>query len=454
MTNHLSADVLAEIARLGGRLPEDFAVRDLVVETPIGPHAVPPSVQALLAIEWPAGQVLVHKEELNWELTLPAPGEAERDFTATGYQKAWYTVGGDSQRCHLMVDLAHPGDTGDPTVYRFAASGHWHPSRSLSKRLARTKVQRPPTAKAALAHACARGDLDTARALLAGGASLGPVNKAGVTPLHMAAFTSGSPELVRLLIEAGADVDAVTTGDKPPSLYSLVDSGRLYRRELRPGTTPLSAAVQCVGTFVRNFQPRAVEVVEALLAGGADPNIADHMGDAPLLEAATVARDGTPEVVTMLLKAGADPDPRTGASSPLYAAVYGKPGPVAELLAAGADPCRPTGQTFWKSPGLTPLHRAAIGALDEVMRLVVDAATSVDVRTEEGVTPLHMAVVGADARRARILLEAGADMNAATHGETRFGAAYGPGARTPLDMVRRAKRPDMVALVEEFGGSR
>ncbi|HEY1176614.1 MAG TPA: ankyrin repeat domain-containing protein, partial [Phytomonospora sp.] len=214
MTNPLSDAVLAEITRLGGRIRADFAVRDMVVETPVGPHAVPPTVQALLAIEWPAGQVLLHKEDLNWELTLPAPAEAEPGFTATGYEHAWYAVGRDSQRCTLMVDLASPRNPGDPIVYRFDSSGHWDPPRTLSARLKRAKVQRPPSAKNALAHACARGDLDTARALVAGGASLGPVSKAGVTPLHMAAFTSGSPEVVRLLTDAGADVNAVITGEK------------------------------------------------------------------------------------------------------------------------------------------------------------------------------------------------------------------------------------------------
>ncbi|GIG65762.1 ankyrin repeat domain-containing protein [Phytomonospora endophytica] len=450
MTHPLSDKVLAEIARLGGRIRADFAVRDTAVETPVGPRSVPPSIQALLAIEWPAGQVLVHKEDLNWELTFPAPAEAETGFTASGYENAWYAVGRDSQRCTLMVDLASPRNPGDPIVYRFDSDGMWHPPRLLSARLARAKVQRPPTAKNALAHACARGDLDTARALVAGGASLGPVNKAGVTPLHMAAFTSGSPETVRFLIEAGADIDAVTTGEKPPALHALVDSGRLYRRELRPGTSPLAAAVQCVGVFVRKAQPRAVEVVEALVDAGADPNTTDDLGESPLLEAARVARDRAGEVVTMLLKAGADPNPGVGKSSPLYAAVYGLPGPVAELLAAGADPCRGTGQTYWKASGLTPLHRAAVGALEEVMRMVVDAAKDVDVRTPEGITPLHMAVSGSEPARARILLAAGADPHASTVGDTAFGTQFGPGTRTPLDVAARCGRREMIALLEEY----
>jgi len=448
MTYPLSDEVLAEVTRLGGRLPEDFAPCDTVVETPVGSHAVPPSIQALLAIEWPAGQVLVHREDLNWELSLPVPAEVKAGFTATAFDQVWYAVGRDSQGCTLMVDLAYPGEPGDPTVYRFASDGHWETSRPLSTRLARTKIQRPPTAKTALVRACARGDLDTARALVAGGASLGPVNKAGVTPLHMAAFTSGSPELVRFLVEAGADVDARITGDKPPSLYSLVDSGRIHRRELRPGSTPLGAAVLELSRSVRRMRPRAVEVVEALLAAGVDPNIPDDHGHPPLVAATAVARDGTPEVVPMLLAAGAGPDPGTGEWSPLYYAAFGDLDPAAALVAAGADPCRPTERAYWKATRLTPLHIAAVGALPEVMRLLVDAAKDVDVRSAEGVTPLHMAVVGKDTGRARILLEAGADMNAATDGETAF---VGPGVRTPLDMVRRAKRPEMTALLAEFG---
>ncbi|MEJ3658605.1 ankyrin repeat domain-containing protein [Actinomycetes bacterium KLBMP 9759] len=449
MTSPLASDVLAEITRLGGRLPTDFAVRDVDVETPAGPHALPASVQALLAIEWPVGQMLIHKDEFTWELVLPAPAETGTGTVDSGSVRAWFTIGHNGAGHPLMVDLDEAACS-DPYIYRFGLDGHWYIPRKLSKTLARTKIQRPPSARNALAHACARADIDTARALIAEGASLGPINAAGVTPLHMAAFTSGSPELVRLLVEAGADIDAVITGPKPPSLFSLVASWRLLSRELRPGEAPLSAAVKGVGAAVRKHMPRAVEVVETLLAAGADPNLADDLGHTPLVHACAVAREGVPEVVPMLLAAGADPDPGTGEQSPLYAAAYGEPGPVEALLAAGADPCRPTKARHWSSAGLTPLHRAAIGGLNEVVQLLVDAAKDVDVRTADGVTPLHFAAVNPDLRRLQYFLEAGADPNASMDVEAPFGTHFRQGTRTPLDIAQRGDRDDAVALMKRY----
>lgn len=444
----LSPGVRRELTRLGGHVPAGFVPREMVVETPLGPHAVPPSVQALLAVVWPAGQVLVCKEELAWELTLPAPTE-----TAIAGLKddcAWFAVGHDAGGSRLMVDLNRVPATGDPTVYRFDGEDRWYRPRPLSHLLARTKVQRPPSAKNALVHACARGDLDTARALIAKGASLGPVGAYGLTPLHMAAFTSGSPELVGLLLKAGADVNAVITGKTGPSLYHLTTTGRLYGRHLRPGETALNAAAQGLGRF---FRRHVLEIMAALLDAGADPNLADMYGNTPLIRASGAAVVGHAEAVPLLLAAGADPNGMPGEQTPLYAAAFGKPATVEVLLAAGADPCASTKAAYWKASGLTPLHLAAVGGLEEVVRLLVGAAKDVDVRTAEGLTPLHFAAVGGDPSRARILLEAGADPHATTVGDTPFGLNFGPGVRTPLDVAVRCGQPAMLAVMEAFGAA-
>jgi ankyrin repeat protein len=53
-------------------------------------------------------------------------------------------------------------------------------------------------------------------------------------------------------------------------------------------------------------QERHVDVIEALLAAGADPNAADKHGNGPLWTAVMNAR-GDNRIVELLLQAGADP---------------------------------------------------------------------------------------------------------------------------------------------------
>jgi ankyrin repeat protein len=79
--------------------------------------------------------------------------------------------------------------------------------------------------------------------------------------------------------------------------------------------------------------------VETLLSSGSDPNAVDDSGWTPLHFA---ARASTPEVVKLLLNAGAAVDPRDSfGNTPLWRAVFHSrgEGEVIRLLrTAGADP--------------------------------------------------------------------------------------------------------------------
>ncbi len=85
-----------------------------------------------------------------------------------------------------------------------------------------------------------------------------------------------------------------------------------------------------------------LELVEAILDGGADVDATDARGFTALFHACYNADEdrGYPEVVRALLAAGADREAAIGYGvRPLmYAAGYGEAGVVEALLAAGADP--------------------------------------------------------------------------------------------------------------------
>jgi uncharacterized protein len=154
-------------------------------------------------------------------------------------------------------------------------------------------------------HAAAFGRVERLRALLeADPDGAAAFSADGFTPLHLACF-GGSADTVRLLVESGADVEALA---------------RNPVARVRPlGTAAFSRQLECT---------------RALLAAGADPNAAGGSGFRALH---TAAQNGDVELAELLLEHGADPqlaadDGRTPAAC-ARAAGHDE---FAELLAAGA----------------------------------------------------------------------------------------------------------------------
>lgn len=445
---YLSAAVHKQLARLKGSVPEDFAPADRTVETPAGPRPVPASVQALMAVVWPAKHVMLTKDEFEWEVGIGFGTETERGMIRE--DRAWYTVGYDDGQFYTVVDLDQAADSDDPLTYRVDHEGDepapW--GQRLSACLAGYKVKRPPARKNLFARACAAGDTAVVEAALAEGVSVGPVNTTGITPLHLAALSSRSPEMVRRLIEAGADVNAAVRR-AIPSMHTFVEKDRLYGRHLAVGDTALFAAVSGLSYWPDRAAPVAHEIVGILLAAGADPNARNEYGHTLLELTVTDDRPRHIDVVGRLLAAGADPEPADTDDSPLRRAVSsGSEAIVAALLAAGADPCRATRVVQWGVKGVTPLHTAAFHGTEATLRLMIDAASDVDVRTAGGVTPLQFAARDNGPGRVRMLLEAGADARA----ELADPRAVGVDAdvRTPLEIARHCERDEVVAVLEGF----
>jgi hypothetical protein len=92
---------------------------------------------------------------------------------------------------------------------------------------------------AALARATARGREDTVRELLEQGSDINAGNRHGQTPLHLAA-KQGNSELMRLLLEQGALVDAAESAAGYTPLHTAATQGRADLCELliRYGAEP------------------------------------------------------------------------------------------------------------------------------------------------------------------------------------------------------------------------
>jgi ankyrin repeat protein len=151
--------------------------------------------------------------------------------------------------------------------------------------------------------AVGRRDAAAVEALLARGADPSERGIRWVTPLHLA-VTIQSPDMVRLLVEHGANPNAATTRGLPRS-QTRPDSIANHAAS-KPGATPLHIAV-CEGN---------AEMVGLLLDGGADVNQENGVGETPL--AMAVAR-GHEDIIRLLKEKGGlehaplpKPEPESG----------------------------------------------------------------------------------------------------------------------------------------------
>src|SRR6185503_19609252 len=110
-------------------------------------------------------------------------------------------------------------------------------------------------------------------------------------------------------------------------------------------------------------------------------------------------------------------------------AEHGDPALTARLLGAGASPGAGT-----RIGRHTPLHLAARGGHDRVVRLLVDAKADVSAPTTTGAAPLHFAAASGSRDAVTILLDAGADVNVR---EPQWG-------QTPLMFAAASGRTDVV----------
>jgi ankyrin repeat protein len=179
-----------------------------------------------------------------------------------------------------------------------------------------------------------RGDLVAVRALLKQGADVNAAQGDGMTALHWAA-SNGNVDMAKVLIYAGANLEAVT----------------------RIGSyTPLHLASKAA----------KAEVVRTLLEAGSNPKATTSTGDATALHFAAGA--GSREAVIALLDKGADVNAResTWGQTPLmFAAAYNRLQALKVLLERGADP--KTASTVVNLPAQQALDQAAERRRNEIL---------------------------------------------------------------------------------------
>ena len=180
----------------------------------------------------------------------------------------------------------------------------------------------------ALSAAVANNHVSVARQLLAAGADANHLGLGGVLPPIVAACSSLNYEMVLLLLEHGADVNAVDT---------------------RTGTSALYATVGVMGDCgdEDGDGEGGIKIVRLLIDQGADVNLARTTGG--LLSALIIASMyGLVDVIELLAAANADLERSTyvdsrrypGGTAVMYAALWGHLEAVKCLVKLGCDPLR------------------------------------------------------------------------------------------------------------------
>jgi ankyrin repeat protein/mRNA-degrading endonuclease RelE of RelBE toxin-antitoxin system len=214
--------------------------------------------------------------------------------------------------------------------------------------------------------ACVAGKMQQVRRLLKDGAdpnSMYAVNEMGSTPLHIAT-SHDSLEMVKLLVEHGADMEARDHQGNTPFFFACVpkensimeymlDQGANINMRTAQGGTALGMA--CYNGDLKK--------VTLLLNKGVDINLANNQGKTALHAA---CKNKTPQIVNLLLARGADINAKAEGGTPLhFACFYENYAIVNALLKAGADYNIPSIYEF------TPVDLACALNLNKIIALFV-----------------------------------------------------------------------------------
>jgi ankyrin repeat protein len=228
----------------------------------------------------------------------------------------------------------------------------------------------------------AGGDAVKSRMLIEHGADINVRTQQGQTPLMVAARRNGNADLVRLLLEKGADTKT-------------------------PGDTTLIPAAQSGD----------VDIMRLLIENGANVNcVSPRIGETPLYHAAA---SGNVAAVRLLVAKGANPN--AGLKN------------LTRVLGGATMDIGISKQT--------PLMWAAPTGSADLIRALIDAGANVNAQDIQGMSPLMLAVASEnqDLAVVRVLLQSGANVNARSgRGETALDWARKFGSRPVIAALQRA----------------
>ena len=292
--------------------------------------------------------------------------------------------------------------------------------------------------------------------------SINAPTRSGETPL-ISAITIGDEELVQLMLQRGASVEA-RCADQITPLMHAVNHGYLPILELllkngaqidstTAGWTALHRAADLVNvSMVRLLLAKGADIEERspkdfspkrhpLARLGSDFGEYDEVDASDADEGWTAllraAANGQEAMVRLLVEKGADIEARSPSNgTPLICAAEGKYEAVVEFLLQSGANVNAEDQFGWK-----PLHRVMVTPGGEhVAQVLLTHGADINARCSYNKTPLHHAIEKGNESMVSFLLAAGADYEARDIAE-----------RTPLHTAIESRLSNMVHILLEAG---
>jgi ankyrin repeat protein len=308
---------------------------------------------------------------------------------------------------------------------------------TLSK-LVRDPGPNPPDARgnSPLMYAAALGSPESMRLLLDAGADPNTANVFAATPLM---WCAGDAAKVRLLLSKGAKVDAHSQLGRTPLLIAAAYDGatEAARLLIEKGADVNARDKSGMSVLQQAASSNHIELVRLLLAKGADVNTADQSGFTPLMAAANNG-DRNAELVKLLLQHSAVVNVKTGDTAEIV-----KNGPIA------------LGR-------LTALQLAAGQANYEAVEALVKAGADVNVKDVRNDPALVFAVATdhANPNVVKLLLAKGAEREPAVDWVRRYQdpailLLFGITPSTPSASLRaaEARRSPREAITKALAGA-
>ena len=226
----------------------------------------------------------------------------------------------------------------------------------------------------ALHFACQYGKPEVAKVLMEKGANIDAQIDIRRTPLHLAAF-EGYPECIEHLLEKGADPNIQSEGNWTP-LILAAQEGKTRCAELLLGDPRININLRASNgrnaLHSASFYGR-VEIAQMLIDKGIECHVPDKDKWTQLH---LCCQEKHPDIVKCILNSGK----------------------MVDINAKSHN-------------GRTPLHSAALKGSSEAVRLLIDSGAKVDEADNKDWTPLHVACQHGHTAVVEILIRAGADPN-------------------------------------------